>query len=241
MKGIDVSKWQGDIDWSKVKVDFAILRAGWGTNGVDPKFVANYKGCKKYKIPVGVYWYSYAETVAEAKKEAQKCLSVLKGKQFEFPILFDIEEKSQLALGKEKCTALVTAFCETLEKAGYFAGIYSFQSFFEANLDKNISDRFVCAVARVPSKDDGKTILEPSVPWMIHQYSWKGKINGINGDVDLDICKVDYPEIIRGNGLNGFSDKYKISFSKSNLSNSEAEALIKKLKTVGIKATKTKI
>ena len=233
MKGIDVSKWQGDIDWSKVKVDFAIIRAGYGNSNVDPKFVKNYEGCKKYKIPVGAYWYSYATTVAEAKAEAKKCISVLKGKKFEFPILFDIEEKAHVALSKTTCTAIVTAFCQELEKAGYFTGIYSFESFFKSNLDSKISERFACAVARVPSKDNGKTVLEPTVPWMIHQYSWKGKINGINGDVDLDVCNVDYPDIIQKAKLNGYG-KSTLTATKRNLSDSDAKELMAKCKKLGM-------
>ena len=94
MTGIDVSKHQGMIDWSKVKTDFAILRAGFGryTSQKDPQFERNYAGAKAAGIPVGVYWYSYAKSAEEAREEAKACLQVLQGKQFEFPIYFDIED-----------------------------------------------------------------------------------------------------------------------------------------------------
>ena len=91
----------------------------------------------------------------------------------------------------------------------------------------------MCAVARVPSKDDGKTVLKPSVPWMIHQYSWKGKIDGINGDVDLDICNIDYPDIIQKAKLNGYG-KSTLTAIKRNLSDSDAKELMKKCKALGM-------
>ena len=131
LKGIDVSHYQGNINWVKVKgnVDFAILRAGYGDaisypKQVDSTFERNYKGCKDNNIPCGVYWYSYARSVAEAKQEAKACLSVIKGKTFEYPIYFDLEEKSQFAKGKAFCESIVKAFCNTLEEAGYYAGLY---------------------------------------------------------------------------------------------------------------------
>ena len=102
MTGIDVSKHQGVIDWSKVKTDFAILRAGFGryASQKDPQFERNYAGAKAAGIPVGAYWYSYARSAEEAREEAKACLQVLQGKQFEFPIYFDIEDCSQSYLAK---------------------------------------------------------------------------------------------------------------------------------------------
>ena len=100
--GIDVSKHQGVIDWRKVKAEFAILRAGFGryANQKDTQFERNYAGAKAAGIPVGAYWYSYARSAEEAREEAKACLQVLQGKQFEFPIYFDIEDCSQSYLAK---------------------------------------------------------------------------------------------------------------------------------------------
>ena len=105
MKGIDVSVHNGNIDWGKVKadgIDFAILRAGFGKleKQKDEKFEQNYAGAKAAGIPVGAYWYSYAMTPEEAEQEADVFLSVIKGKQFEMPVYFDLEEKKQFDLGK---------------------------------------------------------------------------------------------------------------------------------------------
>ncbi len=100
-KGIDVSVHQGDIDWKKVKADsveFAVLRAGYGreVSQKDEQFEKNYAGCKANSIPVGAYWYSYALSVDEAKREAAACLKAIENKAFEYPIYFDIENKAQI-------------------------------------------------------------------------------------------------------------------------------------------------
>ena len=128
-QGIDVSQWQGNIDFSKVKaagIKFVIIRAGYGKyiSQKDPYFEQNYKRAKAAGLNVGVYWYSYANTAADARAEADVCLQVIKGKQFEYPIYFDLEERSQFNKGAAFCSSLVTAFCDTIEKAGYFAGLY---------------------------------------------------------------------------------------------------------------------
>ncbi len=125
MKGIDVSVHNGAIDWNKVKaagIQFAILRAGYGrvASQKDKQFENNYAGVKAAEIPVGAYWYSYAITPDEARLEAQVCLEILKGNQFEFPIFFDQEEKKTLDTGNANCSAMIHAFCEVLEKAGYW-------------------------------------------------------------------------------------------------------------------------
>ena len=123
MKGIDVSVHNGKIDFEKVKaagIQFVIVRAGLGkyAKQKDANFDANYAGAKAAGIPVGAYWYSYAVTPEEAIEEARVCIEVLKGKQFEFPIWFDQEEKASLDTGKANCSAMVRAFCNELEKAG---------------------------------------------------------------------------------------------------------------------------
>ncbi len=201
-KGIDVSHHNGVIDWKKVKqsgeVDFALIRAGYGQviTQKDKQFENNYKGCKDNNIPVGVYWYSYAKSVKDAIEEAKICLEIIKDKQFEYPILFDIEEKSQMALGKDICSEICIAFCSYLEEHGYFAGVYTFDSFANTSITDNVKNRYTMAIARLGS--------EPKYScYDIWQYSWTGKVDGISGDVDLDYCYKDY-SIIKQNYLNGF-------------------------------------
>lgn len=203
MRGIDVSKHNGVIDWNKVKsagIEFVIIRAGFGKveTQIDPKFVANYNGARAAGLKVGAYWYSYAKNVPEAREEARVCLKVLGGRRFDFPIYFDMEEKTHTKMSVTECSDIATAFCTQIEKAGYWAGIYSFDSFFATNWSADMPKRFAAWVARVPSADNGTNKVEPKCcrTYGIHQYSWKGKIAGISGDVDLDDCSINYPALI---------------------------------------------
>jgi GH25 family lysozyme M1 (1,4-beta-N-acetylmuramidase) len=202
---IDVSKHNGKIDWKKAAqsgVKAAIIRAGYGRvmSQKDPRFEENYKCAKENGIEVGAYWYSYATTPADAEKEAALCLKVIKGKQFEYPIFFDIEENRHLVLTKEECGEIVSAFCNCLEKNGYFAGVYSFDYFFLSNLDMNIPKRYAAWVANVSGKEP-----QYCAPYGMWQYSWIGNVDGISGDVDLNKVFKDYPSIIKKAKLNGFS------------------------------------
>lgn len=202
MKGIDVSKHNGNVNWSHVKADgveFAIIRAGYGKeiSQKDVQFENNYAGCKSNGVPVGAYWYSYATNEAEARQEAAACLQVLKGKTFEFPIYYDIEEKKQFALGKAACTAIARAFLEVVEKAGYWVGLYSstyFLQYFESDLLK----RYAVWVAQYGTK------CTYSGQYGIWQKSSTGKVYGISGNVDMNDCYVNYADSIRNAGLNGF-------------------------------------
>ena len=204
-KGIDVSVHQGEIDWNKVKadsVDFAIIRAGYGRNisQKDTRFEKNYAGCKANKIHTGAYWYSYALSTQEAKKEAEACLKAIDNKVFEYPIYFDIENKTQLALSEEQLQKITIAFCNELEAAGYWVGIYSYKSFLEANFTPEILKRYAVWVAHT-----GVTQTNFKYQHGIWQYSHTGKIDGINTNVDLNYGYTDYPKLMKSAGLNGFS------------------------------------
>ena len=203
MKGIDVSVHNGDIDWSKVKadgIDFAILRAGYGklAKQKDAKFEDNYKGAKAAGIPVGAYWYSYATTPDEAKLEAEICVSILKGRQFEFPIFFDQEEKTTLDTGKANCSEMIRAFCDVLEANGYWVGLYTSRSCLTTHIEDDIKKRYALWAAEWSDK------LRYDGPVGIWQHSEKGKVDGITGNVDLDIGYKDYPTMIKAKGLNGY-------------------------------------
>ncbi len=206
MKGIDASVHNGNIDWNKVKtngIQFAILRAGYGRelSQKDKKFEENYKNAKVAGIPVGAYWYSYATTVEEAKIEAKVCIEILKDKQFEFPIFFDQEEKSTLDTGKKNCSAMVRAFCDELEKAGYWTGLYTSRSVLSTHIEDDIKTRYALWIAEWGDK------LNYSGSVGIWQHSSKGSVNGINGDVDLDIGYIDYSAKIMAAGLNGYGSE----------------------------------
>ena len=202
LKGIDVSYAQGMIDWEKVKaswlVDFSILRAGYGreTTQVDTQFERNYAACKRLGIPVGAYWYSYATTAAEAEQEANVCLQTIQGKQFEYPVAFDIEEARCLP----QADALSTAFCTALENAGYYTAIYTFKSALESNFSAAVKNRYDIFLSHI-----GVQQTDYAGDYGLWQYSWTGCIPGISGDVDLDYAYKDYPTMIQKAGLNGFT------------------------------------
>ena len=127
IKGIDVSAYQGDIAWATVAdygMSFAILRITEAGNVIDSKFERNFAGCEQYGIPVGVYKYSYAMNAAEVQSEARKVVSVLNGRQIQFPVSLDLEWNNQRVLGAEGVPKLAEAFEEIISAAGYKFGIY---------------------------------------------------------------------------------------------------------------------
>ena len=202
-KGIDVSKWQGSINWQEAKndgVDFAIIREGYGKENpsqVDKKFEENYKNAKAVGIPVGVYHYSYADSVEDAKKEAEFCLKNIAGKQLEYPVVFDIEDKEQLKLNNRQRTDICKAFCEEIEKAGYYVMIYCNLNWYKNYLYSEELKKYDLWLAQWD-------VAEPSVKCGIWQKTDKGHIDGISGNVDLNIAYKDYPTIMKIRGLNGF-------------------------------------
>lgn len=202
-KGIDISKWNGKIDFQAVKndgTDFLIIREGYGKENpsqVDKKFEENYKNAKAVGIPVGVYHYSYADSVEDARKEAQFCLKNIAGKQLEYPVCFDIEDRTQLSLNNRQRTDICKAFCEEIEKAGYYAMIYCNLNWWNNYLNKDELRKYDLWLAQWSE-------AAPSVNCGIWQYSDKGTIDGISGNVDLNIAYKDYPAIMKAKGLNGF-------------------------------------
>ena len=209
LKGIDISKHNGSIDWQKVRnsgsVDFAVLRAGYGKliSQKDQQFERNYAECQKYGIPCGTYWYSYANSVSEIQTEARVFLEAIKGKQFEYPVYLDFEEESQFKLGKATCTAMAEAFLDIIEKAGYYAGLYCSTYYLSNYFDDTVRDRYTVWLAHV-------NVAKPTYtkPYDIWQYSWTGKVDGITGNsgkVDMNYCYKDFPSVIKNAGLNGFT------------------------------------
>lgn len=215
IKGIDVSKHQGNINWSHVKaagIDFAILRAGYGkeSSQVDSCFDNNYAGCKSNGIPCGCYWFSYATTVEEVKKEAEVFLNTIKGKVFEMPVYFDMESSKSKdgkelvnldKMGKTLCTEIAKTFLNIVEKAGYFVGIYMSAIPLESYIDTSVRERYAVWVADYRSNTTSETYKSKYGIW---QKCDAGTVNGISGSVDLDECYVDYPSKIKAAGLNGY-------------------------------------
>jgi lysozyme len=201
IKGIDVSVWQGNIDFGKVKVlgiNFVIIRAGYGNGNKDKWFDENYRKAKAAVLHIGAYWYSYATSADGAKQEAQSCAKVLSGKQLDYPVYFDIEEKSQLSRGKDFCSSLITAFCTELERLGYYAGFYTSLSSLNSVISDAVKKRFTVWVAQWSSK------CSYSGSYGVWQYSSKGKVNGISGNVDMDYSYIDFPSAIKNGGFSGY-------------------------------------
>lgn len=204
-KGIDVSAYQGNINWQAVKdsgIEFALLRVGYGWNDDNQKdktFEQNYKCAKEVGMPIGIYHYSYATTPDEAILEAETVLRWIEGKQFEYPIYFDIEEQKTANTGKENCTNIVKAFCSRLEKEGYFVGVYANTNWF-----KNYLDYAELSKLYTIWKADYRINFDTLIACDIHQYCSDGNVNGIVAKVDMNNCSRDF-SIIKNGGFNGFS------------------------------------
>lgn len=202
-RGIDVSSWQGSIDWSKVVndgIDFAILRGGFSEE-TDNRFEEYYIKAREAQLDLGCYFYTYATTKEEAIRDAQQLLLLLKGKKFEYPIYFDIEDKVHKPLTTQQRTDICIAFMKTLSDAGYLAGTYSSLYWYNHMLNRDeIAKNGEIWLAYWT--DEYNTTDTYFGLW---QYTSKGKVDGISGNVDLDYAYIDYPSIIKSLGLNGYS------------------------------------
>lgn len=205
LKYIDVSTHQGEIVWERVKaagVDGVMLRAGYGRNNIDAQFVRNIKECNRLGIPCGVYWFSYAYTEEMAKKEAEYCLAAVEDYKLELPICFDFEydsvkyaKKQGVTVDKKLATVLVHAFCKTIEAAGYYVMNYANPDYLRNYFDSSVG-RYDLWLAWYSSAE------KPTVDCGIWQYSSKGKVDGIKGNVDMNRSYKDYAAIIKRVGLN---------------------------------------
>lgn len=200
-KGIDISYYQGNIDFEKLKdeVDFVIIRCGFGGNTStqdDKNFVTYANECTRLNIPFGVYLYSYAVNQSQAISEAEHTLRLIAPYQLEYPVYLDVESKEQSVLSTQELTDIVITYCNQIEKAGYYVGIYSNLNWFRTkfNLSKLTPyDKWLAQWSEKP------TFQEPFGMW---QYSSNGAISGITGRVDMNIAYKDYPLIIKENNLN---------------------------------------
>lgn len=191
-KLIDVSEWQGVIDWEKVKphIDGAILRCGYGSdlaNQDDAQFKKNADECTRLGIPFGVYLYSYAKTEEKARSEAAHVLRLVKGYKLSYPIYLDLEENGTQVGAVERANI----FGDIIEKAGYWCGIYANLNWWNNYLVG--LDRFTKWVAQYNDKCDFKgSHLD------IWQYTSKGNVDGIKGNVDMNECYRDFLAEISG-------------------------------------------
>lgn len=201
IKGIDISNWNGTIDFEKAKKDgiqFVMVRGGWSTEQ-DPKAAEYMTQCNKLGLPVGIYWFCYALTPEDAKKEAAACLALARKFRIEYPIAYDFEDDTIAYFGrmgktctKDLATAIVNTFISEIIKAGYYAVNYSNENFLRNWLGTVNAPLWLAAWY----------IEQPNRACQMWQYSSTGKVAGIGGNVDMDLSYVDFPEYLKKNGYN---------------------------------------
>lgn len=204
-KGIDVSRWQGNIDFKKVKdsgIDFVIVKAGGSDAGfyTDKMFLRNVYDALEAGLHIGAYYFvgKYCKSADAGLADAKRFYRIIKDCPLDYPVYIDFEAPD--ATNKQGNTAACIAFCSYMESVGYYAGIYASDvSGFKDRLLPDQLVRFDKWVAKYSN-------YEPKVipKWGIWQYSSKGNVPGINGHVDMNYSKNDYAEIIKQHHLNGF-------------------------------------
>lgn len=186
-KCIDVSEWNGDINFSKVKnagITCVILRAGYGKdpNQEDNKFNEYYRQAKAAGLNVGAYWYSYATSVDAAKAEVRNCMKTIRGKEFDLPVFLDVEEYRQAVLPRRTLTDIISTFCDGVKGYGFDVGMYSAKSMLvDSAYPDELASKYLIWMA---APNNSYNELPPFVD--IHQYSWKGKVDGISEKVDMN-------------------------------------------------------
>ena len=203
IKGIDISAYQQNIDFEKAKksgIEFVIIRAGFGKVATqkDKSFENHYANAKKAGLKIGCYHYTYAKTVQEAEQEAEVFLEWIKDKTFEYPIYFDIEDISLQNLNKKLLTDITLRWCEKVQSAGYYVGIYANPDWFTNRLD----------LERLKGFDKWLAHWTNSPKWKnefggLWQYGLT-RVDGYSGEIDGDYSYRDYEKTIKTLGLNGF-------------------------------------
>ena len=186
-KCIDVSEWNGDINFNKVRntgVTCVIIRAGYGKdpNQEDNEFQKYYKQAKAAGLNVGAYWYSYATSVDAAKAEVRNCMKTIQGKEFDLPVFLDVEEYRQAVLPRRTLTDIISTFCDGIKSNGFESGLYSAKSMLvdSAYPDELSSKYLIWIAAPNTSYSDLPSYVD------LWQYSWAGSVDGIRGNVDLN-------------------------------------------------------
>lgn len=193
-KCIDVSTWNGNIDWEQVfksGVKYAMIRSSFGVenqNQIDNKFARNIKNAVSAGIKCGIYHYSYAQSVSEAKSEADFCIKTIKNYKIELPVAFDIEDSSLTHLGKDLLTNIVIAFCDRIKEAGYIPMLYCNPNWLSNYLHKDkLLGKYDLWLAQWQ-------VSQPSYDCCIWQYSDSGTVSGVSGNVDLNYIYKNYAD-----------------------------------------------
>ena len=185
IKGIDVSKHNGSIDWGKVKndgIEFAIIRIGYGGSAPvkDERFEENYKNAKANGLKVGTYLYSYADSESDVKKEYEAVIDWLGSRALDLPVYYDVEDKKMSGLSKSVLSNYVKTFCDKIEESGYWAGIYANKNWLETKLDMNFLKDYTVWLAQWTNSPTYKG------SYAMWQYTSNGRVDGIGGRVDMN-------------------------------------------------------
>ncbi|MCL1865978.1 MAG: glycoside hydrolase family 25 protein [Oscillospiraceae bacterium] len=206
--GMDISRWNGDIDWESVGksgLDFVMMRIGVGAytdksgtfheNAMDSKYKEYVKGAQENGLEVGVYWYSYAKTVADMEQEAVFLLGLLSNYKLTYPVALDMEE--QRGYYTDDPSDMADAFLNIISDAGYFPMLYSYKNWLESYITVDVREKYAVWVAHI---DVSATSYKN--PYYMWQYSWTGRVSGMNGNVDMNIAYRDFADYIRRHELN---------------------------------------
>ena len=191
MNGIDVSKHNGAVNWTSAAtaIDFAIIRAGYGKTYVDPWFERHLAGAQAAGLRVGVYHYSYALTVEDARAEARHLLDVINGRKFDMPLWFDMEDadgykaKHGFTFSRANISAITQAFIDTIRAAGYQCGVYASKSWFEDYISVDADAIWLAQWASKPTYT-GK--------FDVWQNSDSGTVPGVTGKVDTNVLYTEF-------------------------------------------------
>lgn len=204
MKGIDVSHWQGSINFDAVKktgIEFVLIKAGGSDKGfyTDKRFEEYYTAAVAAGLHVGCYYFAGPKFIGKKNgaADAKRFASIIKGKKFDMPVYLDIE--AQPATDKTGITAAATVFCNYMEKQGYFVGIYASDvSGFKDRMDPSVITKYSSWVARYGKQPEYNRY------WSVWQYLSTGAVTGITGNVDLDVSNFDFPALITRKHFNNY-------------------------------------
>lgn len=205
IRGIDISKYQGNVNFAQVKasgVQFVMLKAVSTNNTglyIDPYFERNYNECKRLGIPVGAYYYTYAQDKAYADKELALLKKAIAGKQFEYPIVVDVEDNKLKPLSKAALTDLVEYAVKTIESWRCYAMVYTYLYYSRVELDMTRLAKYDLWIAHYAAACGYKG------SYGMWQYSSSGSVPGVSGRCDMNYAYKDYASIIKKAGLNGYS------------------------------------
>ncbi len=207
-EGIDISQFNGIVDFSKVKNSgktFVMVRAGWcgydGSIQTDSRFEANMRDVQAVGLNAGVYLYNYAKTVDAAQIAAGNLLKMIEPYRVSYPVVFDMEDPSLQPLGKQLLTDIAQGFLNQIESARYYAALYTTSSWMQEFLFPDKLVQYDWWIA------DWRQGVQRQPQWGMWQYLGdQGRVNGVQGPCDLDRSYKDYPSIFAQYGLNGFSN-----------------------------------